>query len=83
MYDPRNPNNSIMNSFTAHSVSQMVGDSEIFVAGSGIQATYTRINLTTGNSIATVHGARTNKYSIAGDDKHVRLYLYYKVIQLS
>lgn len=71
MYDPRNPNIAAVSANIAHSVSQMIGDSEIFVAGSGLAASYARINLPTGATNAVIPGAHTNKFSIAGDDKHV------------
>lgn len=71
MYDTRNPNIPAASANIAHSVSQMIGDSEIFVAGSGFAANYARINLNNGANIGGAPGAHTNKFSIAGDDKHV------------
>lgn len=71
VYDPRNPNIPAANANIPHSVSQMIGDSEMFVAGSGMAANYARINLHNGASTAVVPGAHTNKFSIAGDDKHI------------
>jgi hypothetical protein len=73
VYDPRNPNIPAANANIPHSVSQMIGDSEMFVAGSGMAANYARINLHNGASTAVVPGAHTNKFSIAGDDKHVSI----------